>query len=61
MRWQEYLQELECLSKGSSQREVLEQVSAVEKTLKAYDERKLPRHPLPKLGFSEEFIMVWRT
>ena len=57
MRWQEYLQELECLSKGSSQREVLEQVSAVEKTLKAYGERKLPRHPLPKLGFSEEFIM----
>ena len=57
MRWQEYLQELRRLSKGSSQREVLEQVSAVEKTLKAYGERKLPRHPLPKLGFSEEFIM----
>ena len=57
MSWQEYLQELRRLSKGSSQREVLEQVSAVEKTLKAYAERKLPRHPLPKLGFSEEFIM----
>ena len=57
MRWQEYLQELKRLSKDSSQREVLEQVSAVEETLEAYGERRLPRHPLPKLGFSEEFIM----
>ena len=48
MRWQEYLQELRRLSKGSSQREVLEQVSAVEKTLKAYGERKLPRASFAK-------------
>ena len=58
MKWQEYVQELKRLSKGSSQSEVIEQVSAVESALEAYADRKLPRHPLPRLGFSEEFIMA---
>ena len=57
MRWQEYLKELERLSRGSSQEEVLVQVAAVERTLEAYSEHKLPAHPLPRLGFCEEFIM----